>query len=56
MNYIFAGLIIAAWLFLVIILGWDVKLKTWQNIVTGVELFVILGIVYWIPFWLIFLK
>ena len=56
MNYIFAGLIIAAWLFLVITLGWNTNDKPWKNIITGVERFVILGIVYWIPFWLIFLK
>lgn len=56
MNYIFAGLIVAAWLFLVITLGWNVKLKTWQNILTGIELFVVLGSIYLVPFWLIFLK
>lgn len=56
LNYILAGLIIITWLVVVIMIGWDNKDPAWKNVLTGIELFVVLGINYWISFWLIFLK
>lgn len=56
LNYILAGLIIITWLVVVIMIGWDNKDQAWKNVLTGIELFVVLGINYWISFWLIFLK
>lgn len=56
LNYILAGLIIIAWLVLVVMLGWDSVDPVWKNVLTGIELFVVLGSIYWVPFWLIFFK
>ena len=56
LNYILAGLIIITWLVVVIMIGWDNKDPAWKNVLTGIELFVVLGINYWISFWLIFLR
>ena len=56
MNYFFAGLILSVWVSLVIISEWDNKMPAMRNILLGLVLAGILCIVYWIPFWLIFLK
>lgn len=55
-NYIFAGLILLVWTILVIYLGWDEKLSPVLNIIDAILITVMFGVIYWVPFWLIFLK
>lgn len=55
-NYIFAGLILVAWVILAIHLSWDEKTSPVLNIIDGILVTVMFGLVYWVPFWLIFLK
>lgn len=56
MNYFFAGLILGVWFFLQMGLQWSDKHKTLPNIADAVLSFLLLGIIYWVPFWLIFLR
>lgn len=56
MNYILAGAILLVWLFLITFMIWDPKASTLINIWGGLFVFVITGVVYALPFWLIFLK
>lgn len=53
---IFGVLIIFIWYFLVVLMGWNNKNPVIKNFLIAMEITLILGIVYWIPFWLIFLK
>ena len=55
-NYIFAGLILLVWMILVIYLGWDEKLSPVLNIIDAILITVMFGVIYWVPFWLIFLN
>ncbi len=56
MSDIFAILILVVWLILVIALGWKSDSKPAVNIIMGAVTYIILGIFYLVPFWLIFLK
>ena len=56
MNYIFAGLILGVWFFLQMGLQWSMEHKRSVNVVYSIGTFLILGVIYWVPFWLIFLK
>ena len=56
MNYLFAGLILLAWLYVAVSFSWTPKVGPKMNLFAGVATVILLGIVYWIPFWLIFLK
>ena len=49
-------LIIFIWYFLVVLMGWNNKYPAIKNFLITIEITLILGLVYWIPFWLIFLK
>lgn len=56
MNYFFAGLILALWLLLESGLQWSTEYKASVNLVYVIGTFLMLGVIYWVPFWLIFLK
>ena len=56
MNYIFAGLIIAAWIYLTMSLSWDPHASKAANLIIGLGCVLLLGLIYWLPFWLIFMK
>lgn len=56
MNYFFAGLILGVWFFLQMGLQWSSEHKTNVNVVYSIGTFLILGVIYWVPFWLIFFK
>lgn len=56
MNYFFAGLILGVWFFLQMGLQWSSEHKTNVNVVYSIGTFLILGVIYWVPFWLIFLR
>ena len=55
-SSIFAILILVVWLLLVIAFSWKVDSKPAVNILMGTLTYIILGIFYFVPFWLIFLK
>lgn len=54
MNYFFAILIIAIWTIILIGMAWRTKTRPIVNILAGIEIMLILGIIYWVPYWLIF--
>lgn len=56
MSDIFAVLILVVWLILVIAFAWKSDSKPVVNIIMGAVTYILLGIFYLIPFWLIFLK
>ena len=56
MNNVFAGLILGFWMIFVIFLGWDKKVPAIWNLIDGILITLMFGVVYWVPFWLIFLK
>lgn len=56
MNYFFAGLILGVWFFLQMGLQWSTAHKTNVNVIYSIGTFLILGVIYWVPFWLIFLR
>lgn len=56
MNYIFAGLILLVWFILQMGLQWSAEHKRSVNITYAMLTFLILLAVYWVPFWLIFVK
>lgn len=56
MNYFFAGLILGLWFFLQAGLQWSTEHKRSVNLAFSIGTFLILGVIYWVPFWLIFLK
>ena len=53
---IFGVLIIFIWYFLVVLMGWNNKNPVIKNFLIAMDITLILGLVYWIPFWFIFLK
>ena len=56
MNYFFAGLILALWYTIIVASAWDKKIKTSHNIIISLMELLFLGAIYWVPFWLIFLR
>ena len=54
MNYFFAGLIMGLWYFILLKSGWNKNFRASVNV--GTMEFVILGAIYGVPFWLIFLR
>ena len=54
LNYFFAGAITTLWLILAIAFGWDSNHSPAVNIVCGVATFILLGLAYLTPVWLIF--
>lgn len=56
MNYFLAGAILAVWLVIVISLSWVSKAKVIFNVGVGIFVYVLMGVFYYVPFWLIFLK
>ena len=56
MNYIFAGLILLVWFVLQMGLQWSMEHKLSVNITYSIMTFVLLMAIYWVPFWLIFMK
>ena len=56
MNYIFAGLILLVWFILQTVLQWNAEYKRSVNITYATLIFLFLLAIYWVPFWLIFVK
>lgn len=56
MNYFFAGLILGLWFFLQMGLQWSNEHKPYVNVIYTTLAFLILGAIYLVPFWLIFLR
>ena len=56
MNYIFGIAILILWFLVEQGLQWSEKNKPHVNFIYGSMIFTILGIVYWVPFWLIFMR
>jgi hypothetical protein len=56
MNYIFAGLILFVWFILQTGLQWSMEHKLSVNITYSIMTFTLLLAIYWVPFWLIFMK
>lgn len=56
MNYFLAGAILAIWLIIVISLSWVSKAKVIVNLGVGIFVYMLMGVFYYVPFWLIFLK
>ena len=55
-NYILAIVILTFWFFVFVSFTWNPKVSFITNLIIVVSLTVMLFLVYWIPFWLIFLK
>ena len=56
MNYIFAIAILVLWFAVEQGLQWSPKNTPVINFIYGTMIFTILGVFYWVPFWLLFLK
>lgn len=56
MNYIFAGLILFVWFVLQAGLQWSVDHKPSVNFTYSILTFLLLMGIYWVPFWLMFVK
>ena len=55
-EIMFAVIILLVWCFIVILINWNNKITSIKNLLYSIEIVLMLGIIYWIPFWLIFLK
>lgn len=55
-DIIFAAIILLVWCFVVILMNWNNKITSAKNLLYSIEVVLVLGLIYWIPFWLIFLK
>ena len=55
-NYIIAGLILAVWIYVAMTFSWSTKASLSINLFAGLGAIILLGLVHWIPFWLIFMK
>ena len=57
MNFdtIFGLIILIMWTVLVVMIGWNNKTNPARNIFISIEMVIVLGVIYWVPFWLIFL-
>lgn len=56
MNYLIAFLILATWSYIAMNISWNSKYGLGTNLFAGFGTIVLIGIVHWIPFWLIFLR
>jgi len=56
MNYLIAFLILAVWSSVAMNISWNSKYSLGTNLFTGFGTIVLIGVVHWIPFWLIFMK
>ena len=56
MNYIIAGTILLIWIYISMSFTWDPNVSLTVNIIMGLVCIILLGLIYWVPFWLIFLK
>ena len=56
MNYVIAGIIIAIWCWLAGGWCWNPKASTMVNIVMILITIFVIGIIHWVPFYLIFIK
>ena len=55
MRNLFAAAILAVWAYVAMNICWSPKLSRTTNVIGGIVTFLLLGLVYWIPFWLIFI-
>lgn len=55
-EIMFAVIILLVWCFIVILINWNNKITSIKNLLYSIEIVLMLGLIYWIPFWLIFLK
>lgn len=56
LRYILAGAILILWCGIIISYSWNPKYSYWTNISMGLFAILVLFIVYWVPFYLIFIK
>ena len=56
MNYLIAFLILAVWCYVAVSFSWTPKVSPAANLFAGLGAVVLIGIVHWLPFWLIFMK
>ena len=56
MNYLIAFLILATWSYVAMNITWNSKYGLGTNLFAGFGTIVLIGVVHWIPFWLIFMK
>lgn len=55
-NYLIAGAILLVWIYIALSFSWDPNTRTGINLFLGFSVVILLGLIYWIPFWLIFVK
>lgn len=53
---IFGIMILILWYFIEVGFQWNDKYSTAINLLFGFIIFLTLGIIYWVPFWLFFMK
>ena len=56
MKLIFGILILIMWCAVATLMGWDNKRSRVHNIFIGLVTVLIIGVIYWVPFWLIFMR
>lgn len=56
MKYLLAAMIAVLWIYIALSFSWDPKSSIRTNLVIGFGAIILIGIIYWVPFWLIFVK
>lgn len=56
MNILFSVLIITAWVYIAMSIFWSPTASFRTNMFFGLMTIIFLGLIHWIPFWLIFMK
>ena len=55
-KYMIAAAILLVWGWVALSYAWNPKYSFLMNLFTGLLTILLIGAVYWVPFWLIFLK
>ena len=56
MSTVFGILILIIWTYLVMAINWDSESSVSVNVIVNLVIIGLLGVIYWLPFWLIFMK
>ena len=56
MNYVIAGIILLFWIYISMSFSWDPNSSRTVNLIVGLGCVILLGLIYWVPFWLIFMR
>ena len=56
MNYLISFIILIVWCYVVMVISWNSKISIGVNLFAGIATIILIGLVHWIPFWLIFMK